>query len=1148
MNVLRSSGLWVLLGLLSLGILLWLLGGMITVGQPPQPLGAGLRLIMIGVLYTGAGLVALLFLIMHRKKNTELLNSIADTTSSDAKSQQTLEEEKQLKEKFSTAVAQLKVKRFSGAANSSVSLYQLPWYVIIGSPGSGKTTAIRQSGLEFPLEAMTGGASLGGVGGTRNCDWWITNDAVLLDTAGRYTTQDSQQATDARGWLNFLTLLKKYRKRRPINGALVALGMDEILSMSAEQRLRHSQILRARLDELRNHLKVDFPVYLLITKADLLVGFREYFDQMYPEEQDQVWGVTFQSIGFDVTAVKSEFNLLCQNLFTQLPARMNGERDFLRRQTMLNFPWQFDNLQPTLLDFLSQIFGQQGMAASHQLRGMYFTSAVQQGSPIDRMVAGVAAKFGVRGNYSSLQKTSRSLFLKKMFREVIFQESNLAGTNPQQERKIRVIRFAAFCGIAGLAMLLALGWTGAFAAQKKYLGEINNSVQHYLGLNTKEESFEEYLASIKLVEDASKVYSNEEHPWLSNAGMYDSGVDESAKSAYLRALDQGYVAFLANNIVIWFANNDQRSFDETFNALKFYLMLVEPQHRDIEFMSAWLAENPVTGTDAEVGAELARQLTNLYALKKDFSLQSPDLKAIKNIQAMLSAIEPAERIYAQIKNDFSEKKIDFRPKLGLFFDTLYSANPANALVVPFIFTQEGYKVIDLSPGSSYIDQYSADIWVLGQPDSKLGDADRDAISESLQRQYTRDYIATWQTLISSINLRSIGTETDLVNALTKVSDPVESPLLAIIRLIVNQTDLKEKPSAEKKVISGALKKLGKESQANKLLAAVDTPASEPIILAVKRNFADIHRLVVGAPAGKDSQIIAQLSELKQSINAAYLSEDASSAVMQLGANTIPAKKTLMLAAELPAPFNAWVAAMARQASGQLSSAANGAVNNLVRQSLSGQCQKITRGMFPFEPQSAQSVSFNEFVDYFKPNGIEDAFVRANLEKHLDRALWKAKVGSEIAISSATLSMLQTGQQIREAYFGTGAAFPQIVVRIKPVSMDPNIKEFALQVGDKRILYSHGPKLQSDVEWNGNIGQVQLAFKDLNDMNSVQNFEGPWSLHRAISSGSVTSDDSGKLNVTFSNGPNKVTFQFVTNARQNPFDPRLLSSYRCRESL
>jgi type VI protein secretion system component VasK len=78
------------------------------------------------------------------------------------------------------------------------------------------------------------------------------------------------------------------------------------------------------------------------------------------------------------------------------------------------------------------------------------------------------------------------------------------------------------------------------------------------------------------------------------------------------------VAFLANNIVTWFASNDQRSFDETFNALKIYLMLVEPQHRDMEFMSGWLAENPVTGTDAEVGAELARQLTNLYALKKIF--------------------------------------------------------------------------------------------------------------------------------------------------------------------------------------------------------------------------------------------------------------------------------------------------------------------------------------------------------------------------------------------------------------------------------------------------------------------------------------------------------------------------------------------------
>src|ERR1700709_1913531 len=124
-----------------------------------------------------------------------------------------------LRERFTEAIAALKQNK-----NSGQSLYELPWYIIIGAPGSGKTTALMNSGLNFPLAQKFGKEALRGVGGTRNCDWWFTDAAILLDTAGRYTTQDSDQSADAAGWREFLGLLRKYRKRRPINGVLVAMS------------------------------------------------------------------------------------------------------------------------------------------------------------------------------------------------------------------------------------------------------------------------------------------------------------------------------------------------------------------------------------------------------------------------------------------------------------------------------------------------------------------------------------------------------------------------------------------------------------------------------------------------------------------------------------------------------------------------------------------------------------------------------------------------------------------------------------------------------------------------------------------------------------------------------------------------------------
>ncbi len=75
---------------------------------------------------------------------------------------------------------------------------------------SGKTTALLNAGLRFPLAAKMGTDPLAGVGGTRLCDWWFAEDAVLIDTAGRYTTRDSDAAADKAGWDAFLNLLKKH--------------------------------------------------------------------------------------------------------------------------------------------------------------------------------------------------------------------------------------------------------------------------------------------------------------------------------------------------------------------------------------------------------------------------------------------------------------------------------------------------------------------------------------------------------------------------------------------------------------------------------------------------------------------------------------------------------------------------------------------------------------------------------------------------------------------------------------------------------------------------------------------------------------------------------------------------------------------------
>jgi len=149
--------------------------------------------------------------VMERRKSRRDMLLVAGIAAPDPGADRAAEEESEMRERLTAALDRLK----SASGKKGAFLYDQPWYVIIGPPGSGKTTALANSGLDFPL---SDGGKLQGVGGTRFCEWWLTDNAVLIDTAGRYTTQDSDAAADKAGGERFLGPLKKNRPPDPLNG------------------------------------------------------------------------------------------------------------------------------------------------------------------------------------------------------------------------------------------------------------------------------------------------------------------------------------------------------------------------------------------------------------------------------------------------------------------------------------------------------------------------------------------------------------------------------------------------------------------------------------------------------------------------------------------------------------------------------------------------------------------------------------------------------------------------------------------------------------------------------------------------------------------------------------------------------------------
>ncbi|MCI0654474.1 MAG: type VI secretion system membrane subunit TssM, partial [Methylococcaceae bacterium] len=554
----RKPWLIRLIGILAISALVWFIGPLISI-DGTVPLETELsRLLTILVLLVVWGLNALRRHLLAKRNNRKLIQALAAPESESSLLSSASEEEIGiLRKNFEEALEVLRKNRSKGLKGQQT-LYELPWYMIIGPPGSGKTTVLINSGLNFPLADRFGNKSLRGVGGTRNCDWWFTEEAVLLDTAGRYTTQDSHQAVDQAAWLGFLGLLKEYRPRRPINGVLISMSVADILQQTEEERILHARAISQRIEELNKELGIRIPVYMLFTKCDLVAGFNDFFANLSKEERAQVWGETFpiENPGQPVDFVDSfieQFSELIGRLDERVIKRVQDERDIQRRNLIFGFPQQMLLLKDAIHRFLAEVFGSSRYRSSTLLRGVYFTSATQEGTPIDRVMGILARSFNMDRQATPVYSgQGRSYFITRLLQDVIFQESGLTGVDQRLERKRSWMQRIAFgSAIALIGGLIAL-WSMSFGQNKAAIEAAQNVVAAYRDIvsETSEpvDDLKKLLPRLNAAYQAVNVFP-ESTPWSMGFGLYQGDkLRPAAETGYERLLKNFYLPAIISEL------------------------------------------------------------------------------------------------------------------------------------------------------------------------------------------------------------------------------------------------------------------------------------------------------------------------------------------------------------------------------------------------------------------------------------------------------------------------------------------------------------------------------------------------------------------------------------------------------------------------
>lgn len=745
-----------------------------------------------------------------------------------------------IRKRMQEAITTIKHSKL-GLMSGEAALYELPWYMVIGNPAAGKSSAIVNSGVQFPL-ADKNGKIVQGVAGTRNCDWFFTTDGILLDTAGRYSVHEE----DRGAWFSFLDLLKKHRKRAPINGIIIAVSIAELTGSRPDFGVTLAQNLRQRVQELTERLEVFAPVYVIFTKADLIAGFSEFFLETDRSERDRVWGATHpynpKSSSQDVLSFFDErFDELYDGLKELSLASMALNRGDRMPPGVFTFPLEFASIKNPLRAFLATLFEENPYQFKPIFRGFYFTSALQEGVSASTSSERVANRFGL-----NLQAqphidiaSQHGFFLLNLFRKVIFADKDLVAQYASPY-KIR-LRYATFFAATALVGLLLGGWSWSYLGNRQLVANVQMDLDKAIKLQEKRIDLQSRFEALEIlqnrIEQLEKYRSS--RPWSLGFGIYQGDLLEGKlREEYFAGIREVMLKPVAANLEGFLsemnANADKlepgirqhpasasvsqaeagsnaahpykdaspTNVEDAYNALKTYLMLADKSRAETghlndqltRFWRGWLESNRGT-MPREQMIRSAERMMSFYLRQ----ISDPSWQQIENKLALVDQSRQAlsrvvrgmpaiDRVYADIKARASTRFPAMT--VARIVGDLNKELVLGSHAIAGTFTRDAWTnyVQDAFKEAANKQLQSVD-WVLktSSRDDLTLEGSPEQIQKTLVGMYQAEYANEWKKFVQGVSISELRDFDSAVNAMNRLGDPQSSPINKLINTMYQET-------------------------------------------------------------------------------------------------------------------------------------------------------------------------------------------------------------------------------------------------------------------------------------------------------------------------------------------------------------------------
>ncbi|AIQ99821.1 type VI secretion protein IcmF [Pluralibacter gergoviae] len=1040
--------------------------------------------------------------------------------------------------------------------------YKMPWYLMLGMTGSGKSSLVHRANSANKFNVRIA-SELNALAPGQQIDCWLGEEAVVIDPKGELLQQSEMSATgdsekQQRLWRHLLKWITENRKRQPLNGLVITLDMAWLSCASISDRKVFSQILRARLLDIITTMNTRLPVYLVLTRLDMLNGFSAFYQQLSKEERHALLGVTFSANPDSVQAWMDELNQFWDQWITALNDNLaekmlpfSGES---RAGDIFSFVRQLTGLKDYLREILDEVMARDNQAQL-VVRGLYLSSVYQQSVPFDAFAHAASQRYALPDAIHRAQRgKSNVFFVRDLFSSVIFPEAHLAG----ESRMYQMLRRRRMSIGTGAMVLVALaimaGWhhyyrenekagRNVLARAQQFISTQNGSEQQPFGVSL--------LPRLNLIREATFSFGNyrDKSSPLADMGLYQGDdIGPYVEASYLQLLQLHFLpavmAVLEDDL-----QNAPPSSDARLCILRVIRMIEDASGRNKPLVEQFMAQRwqkafPEQGELQELlmqHLDYALEHTDWHKARENkdaaaIAAWEPFRKPVAAAQRELSKLPLFQRVYQSVlmrADDALPAGLVLRDNVGQSFDKVFTLRNASAGTVPRLFTWLGFNDFFVHQDKSLFDLTALDAWVLGlKSQVYLSDADRVEIQRQVNDRYVTDYINHWQKMLANVDVQKFDSPEQALAILTVITGN-EQPFQRVLAALNDNTRNRKFND-------------GNAEMAKTINSRISTPfvPLNGTLINQGDNMAQIQEI---------NQKLTELYQwLEQTVNAVDPGAAALKALQQRQLNQYsdPTFTLKQYSRSLPAPLNRWVSQIAEQVSALTVQLAMSSLNQEWKDAVVSPFNNQLADRYPFDPDSSIDAPLSDVESFFAPGGKLDGFYTSHLKPLVDAGLMQKESGSDV--SAELMRQLDRAQRIRSALFNAQGKL-EVHFVVEPLELTANKRRSVLNLDGQLLEYTHGRRQKTPLVWPNSLrdgAESKLTLVPDNTERSPRSidFSGPWGMFRLIGEGSRTRSTRGAFDTRFPVDNGTMTYRIYSDESRDPFASDLFSQFHLPESL